>query len=108
MKYTHQKMKKFLAIFLLILCLPLVVHGQYPHDGKRDNIWMFGYLNSAPNWGGTCVNFNQNPPNAFYVSQGINLDVTDASISDTNGNLIFYTNGMHVANANHQIMPNGD
>lgn len=31
-----------------------------------------------------------------------------ASISDTNGNLLFYTNGEKVWNRNHQIMPLGD
>ena len=31
-----------------------------------------------------------------------------ANISDDQGNLLFYTNGFHVANAQHQIIPNGD
>jgi hypothetical protein len=33
---------------------------------------------------------------------------TDAAISDTNGNLLFYFNGIDVFNRNHQVMQNGD
>ena len=31
-----------------------------------------------------------------------------ATMSDTAGNLLFYTNGIQVWNKNHQIMPNGN
>ena len=33
---------------------------------------------------------------------------TNASISDTNGELLFYTNGIYVSNANNEVMENGD
>lgn len=38
----------------------------------------------------------------------INTNEGCSSISDPNGNLLFYTDGRTVWNANHQIMPNGD
>ena len=31
-----------------------------------------------------------------------------SSISDSNGNLLFYTNGIYIANANHDTMMNGN
>ncbi len=96
-----------LFVFLLMLS-SYSVFSQYPCDHRRDNIWMFGYENSPPNFGGTCLNFNQNPLSVSYVSQQISIDIANASISDTNGNLLFYTNAMYVANSNHQIMPHGD
>ena len=99
-------MKKLLA-FLFIL-ISYSAFAQYPGDSKRDYAWMFGYYNSPPNWGGTELNFNISPPSLNYVSQQINLDLTNASICNMSGELLFYTNGMYVANANHQIMPNGD
>ncbi len=36
------------------------------------------------------------------------MDVEDASISDLNGNILFYTNGIYVANALHDTMANGN
>jgi len=34
--------------------------------------------------------------------------VANASISDDDGNLLFYSNGCYIKDANHQIMPNGE
>ncbi|MCX6272138.1 MAG: hypothetical protein NTU44_13150 [Bacteroidetes bacterium] len=93
--------------FILILFWDLS-YAQYPHDNKRDHVWMFGYENSPPNFGGTCLDFNQYPVTVSYVAQEINIDEANASVCDTMGNLLFYTNAMYVANSNHQIMPNGD
>ncbi|MBK7430835.1 MAG: hypothetical protein IPI62_07835 [Bacteroidetes bacterium] len=38
----------------------------------------------------------------------MSMDVEDASISDLNGNILFYTNGIYVANALHDTMANGN
>ena len=38
----------------------------------------------------------------------MNLDVTVASICDSTGNLLFYTNGAWIANYTHEMMENGD
>ena len=97
-----------MRLLLGFLLLTNVVFAQYPLENKRDHIWMFGYENSPPNFGGTSLDFNQNPPLVTYVSQQISLDDANASICDHSGNLLMYTNAMYVANANHQIMPHGD
>lgn len=38
----------------------------------------------------------------------INSVTTAATISDSNGDLLFYTSGLNVYNKNHQLMPNGN
>lgn len=65
---------------------------------QHANNWRFG------NFAG--LNFNTNP--LTIVSTGLtnNPDNT-SSISDVNGNLLFYTDGMSVWNANNAVMPNG-
>lgn len=65
---------------------------------QQANHWRFG------NFAG--LNFNTNP--ITVVSSGLtnNPDNTSA-ISDVNGNLLFYTDGMNVWNANNVVMPNG-
>ncbi|WP_299123973.1 T9SS type B sorting domain-containing protein [uncultured Winogradskyella sp.] len=61
--------------------------------------------------------FGQNAGLRFDAGAGTVTAITDGqidtlegctSISDTDGNLVFYTDGRTVWNQNHQIMPNGD
>ena len=42
------------------------------------------------------------------LEKGISMSNTVASISDKIGNLLFYTNGISVYNANNEVMENGD
>lgn len=66
---------------------------------KQNNQWRFG------NGGG--INFNTVPP-VFISGAAINTPEGSASVSDKNtGELLFYTDGVSVWNANNQLMPNG-
>lgn len=65
---------------------------------KHANNWYFG-LNAA-------ITFNTSPPSVITTSQMYQNEAT-ASISDANGRLLFYTNGITVWNRNNQVMPNG-
>jgi hypothetical protein len=60
-----------------------------------------------PNYGGSIINFNNNPVSTQYNYRYLNLRTCNASICDTAGNLLFYTDGMKVWNRLHQPMPNG-
>src|SRR5215467_3806249 len=63
------------------------------------NIWYFG--ESAG------LDFNNDPP--LVLTNGAMSDFEGcSSISDADGNLLFYTNGLTVWNKNHEIMMNGD
>src|SRR4030095_11967101 len=66
---------------------------------KETNKWLFG-LNAG-------LDFNSGNPVSLsggqcYTSEG------SASISDTSGNLLFYTDGITVWNTNNVMMTNGD
>jgi gliding motility-associated-like protein len=80
--------------FLAIVCIQLVAMGQ----GGRFNNWYFG--NTAG------VSFASGAPVA--LTNGV-LSTTEgcASISTEAGNLLFYTDGVTVWNANHLPMTNG-
>jgi gliding motility-associated-like protein len=66
-------------------------------QGEMNN-WYFGV-----NCG---ITFNTNPPS--YLSGGqINTKEGCSAISDTAGNLLFYSDGEKVWNRNHSVMPNG-
>ena len=62
------------------------------------NNWYFGY--------GGGITFNTTPPSALTNGQ-LNQSEGCASISDKNGNLLFYTSGTKIYDASHVAMPNG-
>ncbi|MEZ4805314.1 MAG: gliding motility-associated C-terminal domain-containing protein [Bacteroidia bacterium] len=66
---------------------------------KRAAMWCFGL--------GAGLNFNCNPPDTFRAARSFYSLEGCASISDTDGNLLFYTNGDSAYSRNHKRMPNG-
>ena len=67
-------------------------------NNKTGNIWYFGDK--------VGLNFNSGSPVALDNSQMYAMEGA-STISDENGNLLFYTNGLDVFNRLHQVMPNG-
>lgn len=87
---------------LLLLCFLLLVQGacmqaQNP-DIKRTWNWYFGEQAGLNFSNGNITNITSS--NMFSAE-------SCASISDTCGNLLFYTDGDSVWNKNHQLMPDG-
>ena len=68
------------------------------NSGNEGNIWYFGEYAG--------LDFNSGVPVALTDGQ-LNTWEGCASISDNNGDLLFYTDGMIVYDKNHNIMPNG-
>jgi hypothetical protein len=94
--------------FLLLLGLLLFLKGSA--QGKYDYNWIFGYGPSNPDlhFGGTLLNFEIGTPSLFYFYTDIGFISEKASISNSNGNLIAYTNGCQVQNRDHQLIEGGD
>jgi Secretion system C-terminal sorting domain len=99
---------KSLTTFLLFFTVIALSFSQ-TQDEKRDNIWLFGYgtPDSEPPFGWTTLDFSNNPPDIIYQHRYIPLFQENASICDKNGNLLFYTNGIKIGNADNQLMVNG-
>jgi hypothetical protein len=70
----------------------------YGISQQEANIWYFG--NKAG------LDFNTNPP-TILTNGAMNAGEACASVSDRNGNLLFYTNATTIWNKNHQVMANG-
>jgi len=62
--------------------------------------WYFG------NQSGLNFNDGTQVP-TILTNSSMNAEGASASVSDTFGNLLFYTNGINVWNRNHEIMLNG-
>lgn len=92
--------------FLLFTLLPLLSSAQV----KFDYTWIFGdnYVDTAAgDFGGAILDFKKSPPSLSFFQIPIDLQAT-AMISDSTGNLLFYTNGCVVMNRQHELMENGD
>ncbi len=79
---------------------------------KHDNVWVLGYhgQNPHPLQNNMLIDFNLNPVDIIPLNldSGLYFNKTNASICSKEGELLFYTNGIYVANANHEIIENGD
>lgn len=84
-------MKKFYLIFLFTL--PLLLFSQ----GENNN-WHFGWQ--------AAINFSTSTP-TIVNNSAINALEACGSVSDSNGNLLFYMNGEKIWNRQNQVMPNG-
>jgi hypothetical protein len=88
-------MRVNLIAFLMLFSS--VLSAQY-----RDKVWMlggYGINNSG-------INFNNGMADTFSVIRDLEFFLTNASICDTAGNLLFYTNGQLLYNRFHQPMLN--
>lgn len=91
----NTKMKSIKHQIVLILVL---ISSQIFAQNKETTQWRFG-RNAG-------IDFNTNPPTAV-TDCALNTGEGSASIADSTGNLLFYTDGITVFNASNDTMVNG-
>ncbi|MBA3648257.1 MAG: T9SS type A sorting domain-containing protein [Chitinophagales bacterium] len=79
-----------IIIWLFIICSGTSLLAQ-----NRANIWELSYQNYGPNCG---IDFNLGYADTFSVIRKLVFFITNSSICDTEGNILFYTNGQWIAN----------
>lgn len=101
---------KNLAFLFLFAASAFSVKAQ-----KYDYTWLSGYSGAAPidngclcTFGSTKFSFNSAAVNIVKDTIAISFSRTNNPISDSTGNLWFYSNGTAVANRENEIMQNGD
>ncbi|MBK7854921.1 MAG: hypothetical protein IPJ79_08475 [Bacteroidetes bacterium] len=98
-------MKKWHFIFLFCNCY-ILTHSQT--TGVNTN-WILGYGSYwGAAYGHTLMDFNSGAPTITYDSLEMDINRTSANISDTNGNILFYTNGYYIADVTGDTMQNGN
>ncbi|MCK5400241.1 MAG: T9SS type B sorting domain-containing protein [Flavobacteriaceae bacterium] len=86
-------MKKILLILTLLGSIQVIAQGEAAN-------WYFGF--------GAGMQFDQTTGTTTVVNDGqLSTNEGCSTISDANGNLFFYSDGITVWNRNHQAMPNG-
>jgi len=83
-------------ILFFVISLPFNSYSQ----GKEANIWYFGYKAG--------IDFNSGSPPTTLLNSQMDAGLGSASIADSTGQLLFYSNGTTIWNKNHVVMQNGD
>jgi len=99
-------MKKIILTFLVFFGFIALTFAQVKHDYN----WIVGYDSTpaTPEGEGTIFDFNDSPILIDFLPIDINMEQTNITCSDKEGNLIFYSNGCSIYNADHELMENGD
>ncbi len=102
-------MRKIMFSFLFVL--PLLIYAQPEKDRLRDAKWVLGYASNDgtyPDFGNTLIDFSQQSADMSSIYTTMNFFETNASVCDTAGNLMFYTNGYSLYDRTHQQMAGWD
>ncbi len=101
-------MKK-ISLLLFSFLFSIASIAQLYNDLKRDHVWLFGYASGHGfPFGISTLDFNDCQLDVYEGFSAMDFSETNASLCDEEGNLICYTNGIYIANANHEQMENGD
>jgi hypothetical protein len=93
-------------VFVFSVCFSTLLSAQ-----KFDHVWLVGHDRNFDDnlFVKTMIDFNSGSPIADSVLGYVNMNmfISNASISDSSGNLLFYSNGCDIADKNNEILPNG-
>ena len=79
----------------------MITNSAYSQN--RANVWVLGQQFAIMDCG---VDFNSGISDTFAVWKDLEFLVTNSSICDTSGQLLFYSNGIYIANKNHDSLKN--
>jgi hypothetical protein len=97
-------MKKLYFAFLVLLVVSTILSAQ-----KQDNVWPGG-LNEypgAPQNGNYLIRFDNGVPVVTPANLNANFESTVTALSDSAGQLLYYTNGCSIYNALGDTLKNG-
>jgi len=98
-------MKKTFSIFFLLLPFLIIVFSFRSFSQGFTNIWQLGYDNTT--FPVSVVDFGSGQLIIDSIERPMNFASEEAIICDSAGELLFYTNGIYIANKNHDTMQNG-
>ncbi len=90
----------------MLICAPQLCTSQI----KGDQVWIAGYQKNFGELGGFdthIMDFRKDSMSVEYYNSPMGLAGNNASIFQSLGNMLLYTNGRAVMNSNHGIISNG-
>lgn len=82
---------------------PILLFSQ-----KHDNVWMYGAASTLPIVKVTKIDFSNGAPEYVPTEFSGRFSLSTCSMSDSSGQLLFYTNGCELFDASGKTMTNGD
>jgi hypothetical protein len=101
------------SIKITMILAGLCLLGSSLLGQKEDYVWILGHSNESVTpkkpYGGINLVFDENGGvDTVYTPRKIAFNWANASICDSEGNLLFFTNGKNVFNRSNRAMKNGD
>ena len=91
-----------------LLCVTIILSQFYCYGQGIDNLWMMGYSSSAGiPFGGIEMDFSSGSMILSYQPRNMNFTTTSLTYCDSVGEVLFYTNGVYIANSQGDTMMNG-
>jgi len=100
-------MKKIILISILLCISFLQMNAQWNVDSKRANKWHFTIMNNLNILDFSQANVSQLPTVDTSSVQSLLSYNNRSSMCDTSGNMLFYTNGVHIYDSTLQVMQYG-
>jgi hypothetical protein len=88
-----------MKLYSIAFCL-ILLFSKYSYSQKENNVWYFGDHAG--------LDFNSGNPQVLTNGAMMTYDNCTSIADDITGQLLFYSNGIKVWNANHTPMPNGN
>jgi hypothetical protein len=95
-----------IIIFFVFIFLKNTINAQV----TPDNVWLIGMHEPSgqPGYNNAVIRFGDSTLTITEQDLNMNFESTVASMVDTAGNLLFYTNGCYIATASGDTMQNGN
>lgn len=92
----------------IVVALLLFIYSYNVQSQGINNLWLMGRSSWAgPSFGGVNMDFTGGVLSISHQIRPMNFNETNGVICDKNGNLLFYSNGIYIANAQNDTMMNG-
>jgi hypothetical protein len=94
----------------LVFCNLLLFISALNGQAKYDYNWAFGYSGNSnhPDFGVSLISFQSDTIDIFKTNSYAEILGSNITMSDSLGNLLFYSDGCDLYSWNHSIMENGD
>ena len=100
-EYLLIGMKRFGVVILMLI-------SGFIKAQNRTNVWELGTYTIVATYPKCGLDFSNGTADTFSLVRPMGMFITNASMCDTDGNLIFYTNGIWIGNRNHDTLKNSD